>query len=163
MTIPGSWLPLVRAGMWLAFTVGGLCAAAVAAVPLIGGVWGVPPRMLDQLGVFPWLLAASVLLIAVGQSATSVLVALGHSAQVMRSGMLGTAVSVTLSVLLVGEPGTLPSHGLTGAGVAILTSTLTRCAAARCSPAAASVPGDPIHARYCGSPEWGCRSPGRCW
>lgn len=121
---PEQLLPLVRAGMWLAFTVGGLCAAAVAAVPLIGGLWGVPPRVLDQLGLFPWLLAASVLLIAVGQSATSVLVALGHSAQVMRSGLLGTVVAVTLSVLLVGGPGPLPSHGLTGAGCAMLASSL---------------------------------------
>jgi MATE family multidrug resistance protein len=70
------------------------------------------------------MLAGSVLLLAVGQSATSVLVALGHSAQVMRSGLVGTAASVTLSVLLVGGPGPLPSYGLTGAGLAMLASSL---------------------------------------
>ncbi|MFE2374516.1 MATE family efflux transporter [Streptomyces sp. NPDC059398] len=117
-------LPLVRSGMWLAFAVGGVCAAVVAAVPFIGGLWGVRPAVLSQLGPLPWLLACSVLLIAVGGSATSVLVALGHSAQVMRSGLVGTAVSVTLSVLLVGAPGPLPSLGLTGAGVAMLASSL---------------------------------------
>ncbi|WP_371791829.1 MATE family efflux transporter [Streptomyces sp. NBC_01471] len=121
---PDEPLPLVRSGMWLAFAVGGVCAAVVAAVPLIGGLWGVQPTVLHQLGPLPWLLAASVLLIAVGGSATSVLVALGHSAQVMRSGLVGTAVSVTLSILLVGGPGPLPSRGLTGAGVAMLASSL---------------------------------------
>ncbi|GAA3377438.1 hypothetical protein GCM10020367_53140 [Streptomyces sannanensis] len=121
---PEALLPLVRSGMWLAFAVGGVCAAAVTAVPLIGGMWGVPRTTLDQLGAFPFMLAGSVLLIAVGSSATSVLVALGHSAQVMRSGLFGTAASVTLSLLLVGGPGPLPSWGLTGAGVAMLSSGL---------------------------------------
>jgi MATE family multidrug resistance protein len=122
---PGRLLPLVRSGMWLAFAVGGVCAAAVAAVPLLGGAFGAPGRILDQLGVFPWMLAGSVLLIAVNSSATSVLVALGRSAQVMRSGLVGTAVSVTLSVLLVGGLGPLPSLGLTGAGLAMLAAGLT--------------------------------------
>ncbi|MGW1208913.1 MATE family efflux transporter [Streptomyces sp. NPDC002499] len=121
---PGNLLPLVRSGLWLSFAVGGVCAAAVAAVPLLGTVFGVRPGVLAQLGTFPWMLAGSVLLIAVGQSATSVLVALGQSAQVMRSGLVGTAVSVTLSVLLVGSPGPLPSYGLTGAGLAMLASSL---------------------------------------
>lgn len=121
---PEGLLPLVRSGMWLAFTVGGVCAAAVAAVPLLGGAFGVPGVVLDQLGLFPWMLAGSVLLIAVNSSATSVLVALGRSAQVMRSGLVGTAVSVALSVVLVGGPGALPSFGLTGAGVAMLASSL---------------------------------------
>ncbi|MGW7546169.1 MATE family efflux transporter [Streptomyces sp. NPDC054770] len=121
---PGELLPLVRGGMWLAFAVGGVCAAAVAAVPLLGGAFGVRPEVLDALGAFPWLLAAGVLLIGVGSSATSVLVALGQSAQVMRSGLIGTAVSVTLSVLLVGGPGPLPSRGLTGAGLAVLAGAL---------------------------------------
>lgn len=120
---PDELLPLVRSGMWLAFAVGGVCAAVVAAVPYIAGLWGVQPAVLHQLGPLPWLLAGSVLLIAVGGSATSVLVALGHSAQVMRSGLIGTAVSVTLSVLLVGGPGPLPSRGLTGAGVAMLAAS----------------------------------------
>lgn len=121
---PNELLPLVRSGMWLAFGVGGACAAAVAAVPLIGGAWGVRRDTLDQLGVFPWMLAASVLLLAIGSSATSVLVAVGRSSLVMRAGLLGTAASVALSVLLVGGPGALPSYGLTGAGVAMVTSSL---------------------------------------
>ncbi|MFJ9378284.1 MATE family efflux transporter [Streptomyces sp. NPDC101455] len=116
-------LPVVRSGMWLAFVVGGVCAAAVCAVPLLGGLFGVPGAVLDQLGLFPWMLAGSVLLIAVNSSASSVLVALGRSAQVMRSGLVGTGVSVALSVVLVGGPGSLPSFGLAGAGVAMLGSS----------------------------------------
>ncbi|MET7613087.1 MATE family efflux transporter [Streptomyces seoulensis] len=121
---PESVLPLVRSGMWLSFAVGGVCAATVAAVPLLGGVFGIPAGALTELGSFPWLLASSVLLIAFGQSATSVLVALGHSAQVMRSGLAATAASVALSALLVGGPGPLPGYGLTGAGLAMLASSL---------------------------------------
>ncbi|MFD4727298.1 MATE family efflux transporter [Streptomyces seoulensis] len=121
---PESVLPLVRSGMRLSFAVGGVCAATVAAVPLLGGVFGIPAGVLTELGSFPWLLAGSVLLIAFGQSATSVLVALGHSAQVMRSGLAATAASVALSALLVGGPGPLPGYGLTGAGLAMLASSL---------------------------------------
>jgi MATE family multidrug resistance protein len=65
---PEGLLPLVRSGMWPAFAVGGVCAAAVAAVPLLGGAFGVPGVVLDQLGLFPWLLARSVLLIPVDSS-----------------------------------------------------------------------------------------------
>lgn len=119
---PEGLLPVVRSGMWLAFAVGGVCAAAVAAVPLLGGAFGVPGAVLGQLELFPWMLAGSVLLIAVNSSATSVLVALGRSPQVMRSGLVGTGVSVALSVVLVGGPGALPSFGLAGAGVAMLAS-----------------------------------------
>ncbi|WP_405989654.1 MATE family efflux transporter [Streptomyces sp. NBC_00986] len=120
---PEGLLPVVRSGMWLAFVVGGVCAAGVGAVPLLGGAFGVPGVVLDQLGLIPWMLAGSVLLIAVNSSASSVLVALGRSAQVMRSGLVGTGVSVALSVVLVGGPGALPSFGLAGAGVAMLGSS----------------------------------------
>lgn len=121
---PDRLLLVVRGGMWLAIAVGALAAAAVASVPLIGRATGVPLATLDQLGTFPLLLSGSVLAIAVSSSATSVLVALGHSKLVMRAGLLGTAASATLSVLLVGGPGPLPSHGLTGAGVAMLASSV---------------------------------------
>lgn len=121
---PDGLLPVVRGGMWLAITVGAVAAAAVASVPVIGRVAGVPGAALDELGVFPLLLAGSVLAVAVGSSATSVLVALGHSKLVMRAGLLGTAASAALSVLLVGGPGPLPGYGLAGAGVAMLASSV---------------------------------------
>lgn len=121
---PDHLLSVVRSGMWLAITVGAVAATAVASVPLIGQAAGVPLIVLHQLGIFPFLLAGSVLAIAVSSSATSVLVALGHSKLVMRAGLLGTASSVTLSVLLVGGPGPLPGYGLTGAGIAMLASSV---------------------------------------
>ncbi|RZU46498.1 MATE family multidrug resistance protein [Streptomyces sp. BK022] len=121
---PDLLLPVVRSGTWLAITVGAVAAAAVASVPLLGRAAGVAHTTLAQLGIFPLLLAGSVLAIAVSSSATSVLVALGHSTSVMRAGLLGTAASTTLSVLLVGGPGPLPSYGLTGAGIAMLASSV---------------------------------------
>ena len=117
-------LPVVRTGTWLAIGIGVLAAAAVAMVPLIGRAAGVPRVTLDELGTFPYLLALSVLAIAVNSSAASILVAVGRSRQVMRAGLLGTAASVALAVLLVGGPGPLPSYGLTGAGVAMLASSV---------------------------------------
>ncbi|MGC4998220.1 MATE family efflux transporter [Streptomyces sp. DT195] len=128
---PQRLLSVARSGTWLAVVVGALAAVAVAAVPLIGEATGVPRAALHELGIFPVLLAGSVLAVAVGSSATSVLVALGHSKLVMRAGLLGTAASVTLSVLLVGGPGPLPSHGLAGAGVAMLTSSVISAVAAQ--------------------------------
>ncbi|WP_329008249.1 MATE family efflux transporter [Streptomyces sp. NBC_01601] len=128
---PQRLLSVARSGTWLAVVVGALAAVAVAAVPLIGEATGVPRAALHELGIFPVLLAGSVLAVAVGSSATSVLVALGHSRLVMRAGLLGTAASVTLSVLLVGGPGPLPSHGLAGAGVAMLTSSVISAVAAQ--------------------------------
>ncbi|MFH9431886.1 MATE family efflux transporter [Streptomyces sp. NPDC017615] len=119
---PERLLSVVRSGTWLAVVVGALAAVTVASVPLIGRATGVPRAALDELGIFPLLLAGGVLAVAVGSSATSVLVALGHSKLVMRAGLLGTAASAILSVVLVGGPGPLPGTGLTGAGVAMLTS-----------------------------------------
>jgi len=94
---PERLLPVVRSASWLAITVGAIAAAAVASVPLIGHAAGVPRTILYQLGIFPFLLAGSVLAIAVSSSATSVLVALGRSKSVMRAGLLGTPASTTLS------------------------------------------------------------------
>ncbi|WLQ53847.1 MATE family efflux transporter (plasmid) [Streptomyces poriferorum] len=121
---PDRLLPVVRSGTWLAIAVGAIAAAAVASVPLIGRAAGIARTTLDQLGILPLLLACSVLAIAVSSSATSVLVALGHSKLVMRAGLLGTAASTTLSIVLVGGPGPLPSYGLTGAGIAMLASSV---------------------------------------
>lgn len=121
-------LPVVRTGTWLAIGIGAMAAAAVAMVPLIGRLAGVPRATLDELGTFPHLLALSVLAIAVNSSASSILVAVGRSRQVMRAGLLGTGASVTLAVLLVGGPGPLPSYGLTGAGVAMLASSVISAA-----------------------------------
>lgn len=67
---PDGLLPVVRDSMWLGASTGLLGALAVGAVPLIGQASGVPHATLAQLGVLPALLACSVLVAAIGSSAT---------------------------------------------------------------------------------------------
>ncbi|QTD99689.1 MATE family efflux transporter [Streptomyces cyanogenus] len=121
---PDALLPVVRDGMWLGIATGLLGAAAVCSVPLIGLASGVPQGTLSALGVFPFLLAASVLVAAIGNSATSTLVGLGRSKLVMRAGMTGTAAAVLLSLTLVNGVGPVDGLGLPGAGIAMLASSL---------------------------------------
>ncbi|WP_244943640.1 MATE family efflux transporter [Streptomyces inhibens] len=120
---PAQLVPVLRNGMWLAVATGGLGALAVAAVPWIGRIGGVPEATLDQLGLFPVLLAAATLLTAVSTTAGSALIGLGRGHLVMRAGLAGTGTAVVLSLLLVGGAGPLPSLGLTGAGIAMLASS----------------------------------------
>ncbi|GAA1960430.1 MATE family efflux transporter [Kitasatospora viridis] len=108
---------VVRNGFRLGGSVGVFGAVAVALVPLIGRVGGVPAATLGQLGVFPWLLALSALLTAVGCAATATLIGLDRGRLVMRAGLTGTGVAVVLSLVLV------PSFGLAGAGVAMVASS----------------------------------------
>ncbi|MBK3528795.1 hypothetical protein ACWCQF_17925 [Streptomyces rubiginosohelvolus] len=70
-------------------------------------------------------MAASVLVAAVGNSATSTLVGLGHSQLVMRAGMTGTAAAVVLSLTLVNGIGSFDGFGLIGAGTAMLVPSPT--------------------------------------
>ncbi|MEW2071351.1 MATE family efflux transporter [Streptomyces sp. NPDC007346] len=120
---PAQLASVLRNGMWLAVVTGGLGALAVAAVPWIGRVGGVPEGTLDRLGLFPALLAVTTLLTAVSTTASSALIGLGRGRLVMRSGLAGTGAAVVLSLLLVGGPGPMPSLGLAGAGVAMLASS----------------------------------------
>ncbi|MFJ1608568.1 MATE family efflux transporter [Streptomyces sp. NPDC088253] len=120
---PDALLPVVRDGMWLGVSTGLLGALAVGAVPLIGRVSGVPDTTLAQLGFLPALLACSVLVAAIGNSATSTLVGLGRSRLVMRAGLTGTATAVVLSIVLVGGVGSWNGLGAPGAGIAMLCSS----------------------------------------
>ncbi|MEV6110299.1 MATE family efflux transporter [Streptomyces sp. NPDC051940] len=108
--------PLIRHGIWLAVAVGLLGAAAVAALPLIARASGVPAATRAEFGVFPWLLAAAVPVVALSSSAASLLIGLQRNKLVMRAGLAGTGAAVTLSLLLV------PRWGLPGAGVAMIAS-----------------------------------------
>ncbi|MCX4485411.1 MATE family efflux transporter [Streptomyces anulatus] len=119
---PDALLPVVRDGLWLAIATGLLGALAVAGVPLIGLASGVPRQTLSELGAFPYLMAASVLVAAVGNAATSTLVGLGRSRLVMRAGMTGTATAVVLSLILVNGVGPLAGLGPPGAGIAMLAA-----------------------------------------
>ncbi|MCX4748270.1 MATE family efflux transporter [Kitasatospora sp. NBC_01287] len=124
-------LPVVRASRWLGYAVGLLGAGVLAAVPLIGAATGTPPGTLARLGVFPALLAATVLVTALGATASSVLIGLGRAKAVMRAGLLGTATAVLLSVVLVRGLGPVPALGLTGAGLSLLGATAVSRGAAQ--------------------------------
>ncbi|MFG3052203.1 MATE family efflux transporter [Kitasatospora sp. NPDC048239] len=121
---PRQLLSVLRNSMWLAVATGGLGALAVAGVPLIARLGGVPDETVDGLGFFPLLLALDTLTVALSTTAASALIGLGRSRVVMRSGLAGTATAVVLSLLLVGGPGPLPALGLNGAGIAMLASGL---------------------------------------
>nr|WP_306271110.1 MATE family efflux transporter [Ornithinimicrobium sp. HY1793] len=111
---------VVRDGTWLSVLVGVLGAGAVAGVPLLARVTGVPESTVEQLGSFPLLMAAGVLLNSFGSMATSCLVALGRSTVVMYAGLLGAACTAVLSPLLVNGAGL----GLQGAGISLLIANL---------------------------------------
>lgn len=114
---------MIRDAKWLGLGVGLTGAAAVAAVPLIGRVGGVPERTLDQLGALPWLPAASLVVTSLGSASTSTLVGLGQGKSVMRAGLAGTGATVVLSLLPVGGVGSFAGLGLPGAGLAMLASS----------------------------------------
>ncbi|MFE2075752.1 MATE family efflux transporter [Streptomyces misionensis] len=119
---PDALLPMIRDAKWLGLGVGLTGAVAVAAVPLLGRVGGVPERTLAQLGVFPFLLAASLVVTSLGSASTSTLVGLGRGKDVMRAGLAGTGAAVVLSLLLVGGVGDFTGLGLPGAALAMLAS-----------------------------------------
>jgi MATE family multidrug resistance protein len=114
---PAGLLRIVRNGTWLALFAGVPGAAAVACVPLLANATG---AAVAQLGPFPLLMAGGVLLNGFGSMATAGLVGLGHSRTVMHAGPAGAACTAVLSPLLV----TAAGLGLTGAGIALLTSNL---------------------------------------
>ncbi len=114
-------LRVMRDGTWLAVFVGVAGAVAVASVPLIARASGVSETTAGQLGPFPLLMAAGVLVNGFGSMATSSLVGLGRGTVVMRAGLAGAMCTAVLSPLLVGR------LGLNGAGVALATSNLLSC------------------------------------
>ncbi|MBY8883887.1 hypothetical protein K7472_03400 [Streptomyces sp. PTM05] len=128
---PEALLPVVRNAMWLGYAVGTLGALVVGAVPLIGEMTGTPRATLDHLGVFPYLLVGSVVATALGTTTSTVLIGLGRARVVMKVGLLNTGIGVGLSLLLVRGAGPLPPLGLTGAGIAMLTSTVVARAVAK--------------------------------
>ncbi|MEV0329311.1 MATE family efflux transporter [Micromonospora echinospora] len=121
-------LRVVRDGTWLAVAVGVPGAVAVAGVPLLARVGGVPVETVAELGVLPLLLAGSVLLGSVGAMASSSLVGLGRTRIVMRAGLFSAMCAAGLSSLLVNGFGPVPALGLAGAGGAVLVANLAACA-----------------------------------
>ncbi|PWK83701.1 MATE family multidrug resistance protein [Lentzea atacamensis] len=118
---PPELLRVVRNGTWLAVFVGVPAALAVAGAGVIARAGGVPAATVAQLGPFPLLMAAAMLVGGFGSTATSCLVGLGRSKVVMRAGLAGAASTAVLSPLLVWK------LGLNGAGIALCTANLVSC------------------------------------
>jgi MATE family multidrug resistance protein len=113
----------VRDGTWLALTVGAAGSLAVVATRVFAGVAGVETARLTLPASFLMLLVGSVMLTAVGTTATSALVGLGRGHAVLRAGVAGTAVGIAGSLTLVSGVGPLPELGITGTGAAMLASS----------------------------------------
>ncbi|GAA2285650.1 hypothetical protein GCM10010149_34490 [Nonomuraea roseoviolacea subsp. roseoviolacea] len=113
---PARAVPVLRDARWLTLLVGTAGALAVLAVPPLARLAGVPPEVVAELGPLPWLLALYLLVYAAGGGATTVLVALGRSRQVLWSSLAGTSVMAGCALVLV------PRLGLAGVGVAWLLS-----------------------------------------
>ncbi|NUW37432.1 hypothetical protein HTZ77_39445 [Nonomuraea sp. SMC257] len=111
---PARAVPVLRDARWLTLLVGAAGALAVLAVPPLARLTGVPPEVVAELGPLPWLLALYLLVYASSGGATTVLVALGHSRQVLWSSLAGTSVMAGCALVLV------PRLGLAGVGVAWL-------------------------------------------
>ncbi|MFF0307153.1 MATE family efflux transporter [Streptosporangium sp. NPDC004379] len=117
-------VPIMRDARWLAIAVGVTGALAVACVPVIARIGGVPGEVVGELGLYPALTALQILVTALAGGANSALVALGRSRMVLWSGLSATAVAVTLTAALV------PPLGLTGAGIAEVASACVGAAVA---------------------------------
>ncbi|WP_435825977.1 MATE family efflux transporter [Nocardiopsis alba] len=111
-----------RNAMWLALYTGALGGLVVVAVPTLSSLIGVPEATISAFGLFPYLMALTLVATSFQASATTLLIALGHSKEAMWVGLTNTGLSVVLIPLLVSGPGPLPSLGMTGAGIAMLVN-----------------------------------------
>lgn len=108
-----------RSAMWLALYTGALGGAVVAGVPILSSLIGVPEATITAFGLFPYLMALALVTTSFQTSATTLLIALGHSKKAMWVGLVNTGLSVVLIPLLVLGPGPMPALGMTGAGIAM--------------------------------------------
>ncbi|MGW4795035.1 MATE family efflux transporter, partial [Nonomuraea sp. NPDC004297] len=113
---PAAAVPIVRDARWLSMATGTLGAAALLCVPLLAGATGVPDEVVREMGPLPWFLAAYLLVFASTGGASTILVALGRSRDVLWPTLVFGIGVGGLSALLV------PRLGLTGVGVAWVLS-----------------------------------------
>ncbi|MFF4194478.1 MATE family efflux transporter [Nonomuraea sp. NPDC001831] len=114
---PVEALLVLKDARWLTAGLGTAGAGVMLGVPVIARIGGAPGEVVAEFGALPPLLALQVLLYAAGSGAGGVLVALGHSRLVLRSGLSSTATGVLLQFVLV------PRMGVQGSGVALVAST----------------------------------------
>ncbi|MFC4013196.1 MATE family efflux transporter [Nonomuraea purpurea] len=109
---PGAAVPIVRDARWLSMAAGTVGALALLCVPLLASLTGVPGEVVREIGPLPYFLAVYLLVFASTGGATTILVALGRSGNVLWPTLaFGTGLG-GLTALLV------PSLGITGVGIA---------------------------------------------
>ncbi|MEU1388756.1 MULTISPECIES: MATE family efflux transporter [unclassified Nonomuraea] len=113
---PGAAVPVVRDARWLSLATGTLGALAVICVPVLARVSGVPAEVVGELGLLPWYLAGYLLVFASTGGASTILVALGRSRDVLWPSLTFGLVLSVLTVVLA------PRLGLDGVGVAWLVA-----------------------------------------
>ncbi|UBU12783.1 MATE family efflux transporter [Nonomuraea gerenzanensis] len=124
---PAAAVPVVRDARWLSLATGALGAVAVLCVPLVAGVTGVPAEVVREMGVLPWFLAVYLLVFASTGGASTILVALGRSRDVLWPSLIfGVGVGGLTAVLV-------PWLGLTGVGIAWALSGLAAAGVAALS------------------------------
>ncbi|WP_017606618.1 MATE family efflux transporter [Nocardiopsis alkaliphila] len=114
-----------RDAMWLASCAGLVGALLVAGVPALAALIGAPEATVAAFGLFPHLMALTLVATSFQACATTLLIALGRSKEAMWVGFGNTGMSVVLIPLLVMGPGPLPALGMTGAGIAMFCNATT--------------------------------------
>ncbi|TMR09178.1 MATE family efflux transporter [Nonomuraea turkmeniaca] len=113
---PAAAVPIVRDARWLSLATGAVGALAVLCVPLLAEAAGVPAEAVRELGLLPYFLAASVMVFASTGGTSTILIALGRNSHVLWPSLTAAVLLSVLAAVLV------PSLGLTGVGLAWLTS-----------------------------------------
>jgi MATE family multidrug resistance protein len=145
---PEALVPVLWDVRWLSIMVGAVGACVVAGVPVLARIVGVDASVQAELGVLPLLMAVSVLIDSAGGGASSALIAMGRSRQVLWSGLAKTIVLVVLTPPAVAGFQAMPGLGLAGAGiVAILGSLLGVIIANLCLAASPGLAGRLLHYR----------------
>ncbi|WP_017545408.1 MATE family efflux transporter [Nocardiopsis prasina] len=117
---PRALAPVLRDGLWLGLLLGIVGGLMILAVPP-GARWiGVAEPTVAALGLYPLFMAGYVVLAAVKNATTVLLVGLGHTRAVLALSLAAVAFSLVSTPTLVLGLGPFPALGLLGAGVSML-------------------------------------------
>ncbi|MFW5418621.1 matE family protein [Nocardiopsis sp. CNT-189] len=120
--------PVVRDAAWLALSAGALGGLLVTAAPELAAAAGAAEAAAGAFGALPLLMGCALLAASLQSCATTLLVALGRSREAMRTGLVGTGLSVALVLALVPGAGPLPVLGTAGAGAGMLLGSAAAAA-----------------------------------
>ncbi|MFC7592367.1 MATE family efflux transporter [Nonomuraea antimicrobica] len=114
----------MRDARWLSLATGTVGALVLLCVPLIAGAAGVPPEVVRELGLLPCFLAGYLVIFASTGGASTILIALGRSRNVLWPTLAFGVGLGALSATLV------PPLGLLGVGIAWVVSGAASAAVA---------------------------------